>query len=379
MSEVSSVAGGWSLADPSAALASFLSALSTPLHLLALGEPNHSLELFPEWRNRLLRVLVEEHGFRSVALESDIVAGMQVGAYVLGGPGTLDEVMRDGFSHGFGARPANRELVAWLRAFNAGQGPGDQVRFYGFDPPVENLWAASPRASLLALHAFLGRHLPEVAVDRAGLDALCGDEARWTNPAAGMDAAQSVGASEEARHLRALAGALADQLRLETPRLAAAPDWWEAQLHARTAVGLLQYHAQLADPHPERVERMLARRDLLMADHLCAIAGREQERGPTLVFAHNVHLQRPQATLQMGGMPLAWWGAGAHVAARLGPRYAFIASERGTEVAGRLYAAAHLKAAGLPPRVSTQVPGDLPLDAGALAQADGLLWVGLEE
>ncbi|BDP44453.1 erythromycin esterase (plasmid) [Deinococcus aetherius] len=320
---------GWDLTDLRAALSSFLGSLPATPRLLALGEPTHGLDAFPAWRNRIFRTLVEEHGFRSVALESDIIAGQGVNAHVTSSEHTLDEVMRTGFSHGFGARPANRELVEWMRNFNADRDPADHLSFYGFDAPLENLWAASPRASLLALHAFLTAHLGDLPVDAATLEHLCGEEARWTNPAAGMDAAQSIGNSGEARQLRLLADDLSGLLETEMPGLTAQPGFWEAQLHARTATGLLRYHAVVADPSPGRVARMLALRDLMMADNLTAIAGREGERGPTLVFAHNVHLQRPVSVMKMRGMSLEWWSAGAHVSLRLGSRYAFIASELG--------------------------------------------------
>ncbi|EYB66548.1 putative erythromycin esterase [Deinococcus phoenicis] len=390
---------GWDMTEPRPALASFLGTLPTAPQLLALGEPTHGLDVFPAWRNRIFRTLVEEHGFRSIALESDIIAGLRVNAHVTSGQGTLDEVMRTGFSHGFGAISANRQLVKWMRAFNAGRESTDHLRFYGFDAPLENLWAASPQASLLALHAFLTVHLGRLPVDTATLEHLCGEEARWTDPAAGMDAARSIGNSAEARHLRLLADDLSSLLQTETPGLAARPGFWEAELHARTATGLLRYHAVMATPAPNRVARMLALRDLLMADHLSAIAGREQQCGPTLVFAHNSHLQRNLSAMKMRGLRLEWWSAGAHVSTRLGQRYAFIASDLGTAPAraigepapatlagalmalspATLFSARELSTA-LPEQlaVRTDVPaqaGSFPFEGQHLSLTDGLLFV----
>lgn len=323
---------GWDLAELSPALSSFLAALPAPPRLLALGEPTHGLDAFPAWRNRLFRTLVEDHGFRSITIESDIIAGQRVNAHVTRGQGTLDETMQTGFSHGFGAIPANRALVEWMRTHNAGRGPGDHLHFYGFDAPLENLWAASPRASLLALHAFLTTHLGGLPVDTATLEDLCGEDARWTDPAAAMDPARSIGNSGEARQLRLLADDLSSLLHTEMPGLAAQAGFWEAELHARTATGLLRYHAVIADPAPTRVARMLALRDLMMADNLGAIAGREGERGPTLVFAHNAHLQRHVSAMKIPslGLRVEWWSAGAHVSLRLGERYAFIAGDLGS-------------------------------------------------
>src|SRR3954453_8516820 len=78
--------------------------------LLALGEPTHGEDVLLEVRNELFRQLVPE-GYRTIAIESDCLRGLVVDDYVGSGEGTLDEVMERGFSHGFGASPANRELV----------------------------------------------------------------------------------------------------------------------------------------------------------------------------------------------------------------------------------------------------------------------------
>jgi len=80
---------------------------------------------------------------------------------------------------------------------------------------------------------------------------------------------------------------------------------------------------------------MLGLRDAMMAENLAAIAEREERRGPTLVFAHNRHLQRDLSTWQLADRALEWrsvewWSAGALVDARLGDRYAFLACALGS-------------------------------------------------
>ncbi|GHG02864.1 erythromycin esterase [Deinococcus piscis] len=321
---------GWDISQPQA-LRQFLASLPTPPRLLALGEPTHGVQAFPRWRNRIFQVLVQEHAFRSIALESDVLAGLKVNDYALGGPGTLDNVMSTGLSHGFGAYAANRELVAWLREYNAGRPEAEQVRFYGFDAPMESMWAASPRACLLALHTFLAAHLGELPADAARIEELCGDDARWTNEAAAMNPEKSVGNTAEAKALRLLADDLNTLLEQEAPRLHAQPGFWLAQLHARTALGLLRYHAVIAQVAPDRIARMLAQRGLMMADNLSAVLEREQGRGPTLVFAHNLHLQRGVSGMNLASLSqrAEWWGGGAHLHTRLGGQYAFIASTLG--------------------------------------------------
>lgn len=87
--------------------------------LLALGEPTHGEDALLGLRNELFRQLVEQEGYRTIAIESDCVTGLVVDDYVTRGTGTLDEVMEQGISHGWGTFPANRELVRWMRAYNA--------------------------------------------------------------------------------------------------------------------------------------------------------------------------------------------------------------------------------------------------------------------
>ena len=379
---------GWDMTEPRAALASFFATLPNTPQLLALGEPTHGVEALPDWRNRIFRTLVRDHGFRSITIESDIIAGLRVNAYVTSNQEALDEVMRTGFSHSLGKSPANRELVEWMRDFNAGREPADHLRFYGFDAPLENLWAASPRASLLALHAFLSAHLSDVPIDTATLERLCGEDGRWTNPEAGMDATKSIGNTDEARQLRLLADDLCSLLQTEMPYLAARAGYWEAELHARTAAGLLRYHAIVADPAPTRVARMLRQRDLMMADNLSAIAEREQGRGSTLVFAHNSHLQRNLSTMNMRGTNLEWWSAGAHVSTRLGNQYAFIAGVLGSSLEEGIAESARDALQSAPSNSADSASlfsagelnaavnaGDLPLEMSRYSLAAGVLFV----
>ncbi|WP_406080905.1 erythromycin esterase family protein [Micromonospora sp. NBC_00858] len=368
--------------------------------LLALGEPTHGEDVLLDVRNDLFRQLVEQEGYRTIAIESDCVMGLVVDDYVTSGTGTLDEVMERGFSHGFGASAANRELVRWMRAYNDGRPPSQQLRFAGFDGPLEITGAASPRQALTALHAYLTAWVDADLLPRTAetLDRLLGADDRWTNPAAMMDPSQSVGQTPEANELRLLADDLVALLDAQTPHLIAAStwdDWDRARLYGRTATGLLRYHFWMADTLPGRMARLLGSRASMMAANLLAFA----ERHPTLVYAHNGHLQRDRSTMRMGDLPLEWWSAGAIVSAHQGEGYAFLATALGTirhqgvdapppdTVEGLLYAlpqqrclvdtrrlAAALADTTPAPRVSPWY-GYSPLDPAHLANTDGIVFV----
>ncbi|PTM90075.1 MULTISPECIES: erythromycin esterase family protein [unclassified Streptomyces] len=368
--------------------------------LLALGEPAHGEDTLLGLRNEIFRQLVEEEGYRTIAIESDCIRGLVVDDYVTSGTGTLDGVMEHGFSHGWGDFTGNRELVRHMRAHNDGRPQSEQVRFAGFDGPLEITAAASPRQTLTALHDYLVARVDAnlLPCTARTLDRLLGDDERWTDPDAMMDPARSVGQSPEAARLRLLADDLVALLDTQTPYLKAVSsrdEFDRARLYGRTATGLLRYHHWMADPSPARMTRLCAQRDLMMADNLLALA----DRGPALANGQNAHFQRELSTMQMWQGPVRWWSAGALVSARLGDAYAFVAMAVGTirhqgvdtpppdTVEGFLYAlpgdrcvvdaprlAATLGDTPPAPRTSPWF-GYAPLDPAHLADRDGIVFV----
>ncbi|MFE7791776.1 erythromycin esterase family protein [Streptomyces sp. NPDC057460] len=385
--------------------ASVMRLLPARPRLLALGEPTHGEDALLDLRNELFRQLVEQEGYRTIAIESDCMMGLVVDDYVTSGTGTLDEVMEQGISHGWGTSAANRELVRWMRAYNVradddGRPASERLRFAGFDGPLEITHAASPRQALTALHGYLADRVDADLLPCTAdmLDRLLGADDRWTDPAAMMDPSRSTGQSAEAGQLRLLADDLVALLDAQTPHLITATsrdDWDRARLYGRTALGLLRYHYWMAATSPARMTRLVGVRDQMMAHNLLAVAA----RGPALIHAHNSHLQREKSTMRMGGMPLEWWSAGALVSTQLGEGYAFVATALGTirhqgvdtpppdTVEGLLYAlpedrcvidAPRLAAALCDTRPAPRVSpwfGYSPLDPAHLADSDGIVFV----
>src|SRR4051812_10557282 len=127
--------------------------LGKSVELLGFGEGLHGGEEILLLRNRLFQRLVEAHGYRAIAIESGFESGRLVNEYVLGcaapGPTSYEEVKERGFGHWFGQVEANRELVEWMRGYNADRAHGAKVRFYGFDIPSSPNGYASPRRVLM--------------------------------------------------------------------------------------------------------------------------------------------------------------------------------------------------------------------------------------
>ncbi|MFF9568816.1 erythromycin esterase family protein [Streptomyces sp. NPDC014685] len=368
--------------------------------MLALGEPTHGEDTLLGLRNELFRQLVEQEGYRTITVESDCVRGLVVDDYVTSGTGALDEVMEHGFSHGWGAHAGNRELVRWMRAHNDGRPASQQVRFAGFDGPLEITAAESPRRTLTALHDHLSARVDAdlLPCTAETLDRLLGPDDRWTEPAAMMDPSRSVGRSADADRLRLIADDLVALLDAQAPHLIEAVPRDEGdrlRLYGRTATGLLRYHHWMADTSPARMTRLVGLRDQMMAHNLLALA----ERGPVLVHAQNSHLQREKSSMRMWQGLVEWWSAGALAGARLGEEYAFVATALGTirhrgvdvpppdTLEGLLYAlpedrcvvdaprlAAVLGDALPAPRVSPWF-GYAPFDPAHLADSAGIVFV----
>ncbi|GAA3245994.1 hypothetical protein GCM10020256_73390 [Streptomyces thermocoprophilus] len=217
-----------------------------------------------------------------------------------------------------------------MRSHNAGR-PASRSASPASTAPLEITAAASPRQPLTALRSFLAARLDPGLLPCAAdtLEQLLGADERWTEPAAMLDPARSVGRSADAGRLRLIADDLATLLDTHLPQLTAtaSPDEWDrARLYGRTATGLLRYHAAMADPSPSRMTRLIGLRDRMMADNLLALA----DRGPVLVHAHNSHLQRHLSSMAMWEGEVTWWSAGALTAARLGGQYAYVATALGT-------------------------------------------------
>ncbi|MDG4805778.1 DUF6194 family protein [Micromonospora sp. WMMD1120] len=295
--------------------------------VLAIGEPTHGESAFLQVRNETFLTLAER-GYRSIALESDRAAGLLADAFAQGADVPLDTALAEGFSHAFGTAPANRDLLVRMREWNAGRPVADRLRFHGFDAPLELESVPSPRRHLVRVGDFLGLDLA------AEIDDLVGDETRWSDPAAVWEPGRSVGRSADAQRLRVLADDLLGELYRQAPERATG--WSAAFVQVTSAIALLRYHSVAAAAPPSRAERfarLAGARGALMAENLLAIRAAEAHRGPTLVFAHNSHLQRHPSTMTVDGTRLTWSGAGAIVGSLLGERYRVVAGSIGVSPA----------------------------------------------
>jgi erythromycin esterase len=317
-----------------AAVDELIASLGDSVELLGFGEALHGGEDILILRNRLFERLVTAHGFSAIAVESSFPRGYLVNEYIAGrGPASYEAVQESGFSHGFGKLDANRELVEWMRRYNADPSCQVQLQFYGFDSPTEMVGTDSPRQLLHFVLDYLA------SMDRGSgrerrqhIDSLLGKDADWEDPAASFDPSKSIGLSPAASALRIATEDLITELHVRRPELVARSDegrFLEAAQYVSAARQLLNYHAALARTSSKRIAELLGIRDLMMAENLAYMVSRQRSRGRVLAFAHNSHLKRGRATWQLGPDLLTWWPAGSHLNETLGSRYVVIGTAVG--------------------------------------------------
>lgn len=310
--------------------------LDSAVELLGFGEALHGGEDILLLRNRLFQLLVEKHGYSSIAIESSFPRGHIVNEYINGcSSASYEEIQDIGFSHGFGRLEANRELVEWMREYNADLSHSVKLRFYGFDSPTEMTSTDSPRKILDFVLCYLASIDMHIAKEhRERIDLLLGQDADWENPAAMMDPEKSIGLSPAANELRIETENLISGMHIRRPALVSKSDqsqYLEALHYAKLARQLLNYHATLAKKSDTgiRIVEGLGLRDLMMAENLEYIVSHERGRGKVMAFAHNSHLQRGKAQWQLGADLLTWWPAGSHLNEVFGSKYAVIGSAVG--------------------------------------------------
>src|SRR5437763_9635138 len=135
------------------------------------------------WRTRLLQPLVQSHAYSAIAIESSFPRAHLVNEYLAGrGPASYEAVQDTGFSHGFGRLNANRELVEWMRRYNADPSHRVQLQFYGFDSPTEMMGSDSPGQVLHFVLDYLASIDAESSQEsRQRIDPLLGPDADWEN------------------------------------------------------------------------------------------------------------------------------------------------------------------------------------------------------
>lgn len=330
-----------------AAVDRIMKTLGDQVSVLGIGEALHGGEEFLILRNRLFQRLVEAHGFTAITLETHDPRARLVDAYISGrGAASYEAIADAGFSYGSGRYDANRELVEWMKRFNAGH--EHQLGFYGTLPSEQGETTESPRQALELALAYLASVDPAGAArHRDIVEPLLGANADWEVPAAAIqkelmarlmsgadaptgDREPGFGVSPRAQALRLAVEHLAYEFHMRRPELVGSSRRasFDAALHdLSVARNLLALHEALA--RRDSLGTLVSMRDAMAAEHLVSIADREAPRGKLLVHLHASHLRRTKTKLPWYEL----WPTGAYLDLLLGPRFAVIGGAVGTSEA----------------------------------------------
>ncbi|HZX08966.1 erythromycin esterase family protein [Kribbella sp.] len=284
--------------------------------VVAIGESSHYNHEFLVLRHRVLRYLVERHGFTAYAMESGFPEGRRTDAWVRGGePDELGPVLATGLTSLMGFWTEMRDLLEWLRQQDG------RVGFYGIDLPGS---VVSTLPGLELLFEYLAVADPEFEPD-PGIRDTAGALA-VSSPFSAPAAMAAYGQLEQSTKDAFTAGVAGLVTRMAARRLeyvdrTSRDAYGEARCALAGAVALDALARAMAGG--DRLS-MMNIRDATMADTVEWILGREER---VVLAAHNGHVQRRPGALP--GMP-PMTPLGMHLAERLGKEYAVIGTTMDT-------------------------------------------------
>jgi len=103
----------------------FLQEMAKDKSIIGIGESTHGTPLYNTYRQRLIRYLVQEMGYKSIIDEGDILAAEKVDAYINHQTDSLELIG--------GLRPVvtNKKELDWLRSYNKNKPENERVHIYG--------------------------------------------------------------------------------------------------------------------------------------------------------------------------------------------------------------------------------------------------------
>jgi erythromycin esterase len=272
--------------------------------VVGLGEATHGSHEQFRLKHRMVRYLVEEMGFRTVAFEDDFASGVAIDRYVTTGAGDARRLVSS-MSSPFWSAEEIVDLVEWMRTYNEAH-PDDPVRFLGTD--VLQLRESS--------FAAITGHVALVAPQRLAeleerLAQLRLQGSHWEH----MQAYRELPDADQERLI-----ATGSELVAFLEGLPAGDDPAGHELAVRHARAIHGWYENYDEDLGVRAER-----EQFIADTILwwqGLTGHE-----VAYWAANVHTaSAPDLSYRYSGEELAGTMAGGHLEARLGRRYASVGS-----------------------------------------------------
>jgi len=277
--------------DPSAPLIDLavLREIVGEARVVLLGDSRHDASEQFRLKHRIIRFLVEEMGFETVALEESMATALPVDAWVRGGEGDASELVADLGAWYIWDTAEVLEVVRWLREVNTGRGSDHSVRFAGVDISdgahrgLENVIEFVGRVDSAASAALNGRDL--------GSEVFSEDF--WPESISRYQALDSFARSQVGDRLQRLVRLLQDRRAAYATRSSA----HEIDLVLRQAELVLEAHRMFAafadgeDPGRAFTQAGIIR-ERAMADTVKWLLEKPGKGGKVVVWAHNAHVAK---------------------------------------------------------------------------------------
>jgi erythromycin esterase len=300
-----------------------LHTLATRARVLAIGEATHGSREFGDARLSLTQRLIEQYGFRIVAVEAS-AANLAAG------------VTPEGW---IGGR-TQRQLIEWLHAWNLAH-PSDRAVLVGLDSQDNALSRAQ-------LGAFVGKAYGEKAAERW--------KAAEGELAAADEQSRVFGNSDVTVPTRNFLLQLRGMFELDAPLLRAR--FGDAELNA--ARDALTNLAQFADFNSSANDGLGHSRDWTMAANLMRALDAAGPSSRAVFWSHNAHIAAPRATQRTTGSVLRSILGCAYASLALTFREGSFLAQRPNEQ--------RLEVSSLPPAPAESIEGVIaPLTSGAAA------------
>ncbi len=243
--------------------------------LIGIGEATHGTREHFLMKHRLFRFLVEEKGFRTLAMEADGAASCALDTYVRTGAGDPALAIYD---LGFWTWNTQEvlDMVLWMREYNRTAPSGSQLRFIGLD--MQNPTTATSRVAefLHGVDPGLEREAREAASCLGPLDSV---QEFYANYRERPPEDQTVCSTR----LAALHAKLVEEKASWSLRDPAGYDCAVWSAHLLTQL--------------EKLLRVANARDGLMADNAAALVADKRESGGVMIWAHNAHVAKASGAM----------------------------------------------------------------------------------
>lgn len=246
--------------------------------IVGLGEETHGTHEFFQIKARLAEFLIAHLGFTAFVMENNWGASARIDAYLNGGSGDLDALMRANL---FGSWQTQeyRALLEWMRTYNAEPAHPAKIHFLGMD-----LQAVS-QSDFDTVEQYISQVAPSHAAQVQALYApIMAQSLPNPYPAyVALDAATKHQYQQQAQQVYDLLRAQQDALQQSSPQRFA--------LVLQTARVIVQFTTYFTWTTQTEALARYYQRDTFLAENVAWIHEHAAGRNPKLiVWAHNVHI-----------------------------------------------------------------------------------------